>query len=56
MKQKLTLWALLFFSALGGFAQRFSSPIKPALLGFHYTLVDYNSPALIDSTSLRSRF
>jgi OOP family OmpA-OmpF porin len=56
MKQKLTIWALLFFSASGAFAQRFSSPIKPSLVGFHYTLVDYNSPKLIDSTSLSHAF
>ncbi|MEP6615726.1 MAG: thrombospondin type 3 repeat-containing protein, partial [Ginsengibacter sp.] len=56
MKQKLTIWALLFFAASGSFAQRFSSPIKPSLVGFHYTLVDYNSPARIDSTSLSDVF
>jgi OmpA-OmpF porin, OOP family len=56
MKQKLTLWAILFFAVSGALAQRFSSPIKPSLVGFHYTLVDYNSPGRIDSTSLNEVF
>ena len=37
-------------------AQRFTSPVKPSLLGFHYALVDYNSPTEIDTTSLSSVF
>ncbi len=55
MKQKLTLLALIFLSATT-FAQKFLSPKKPALLGFHYSLVDNNSPKAIDSTSLKDVF
>ncbi len=37
-------------------AQRFLSPVKPSLIGVHFALVDYNSPAQIDSTSLKDVF
>ncbi len=57
MKQKLTLlFALVVLTWTGVFSQRFKSPIKPALAGFHFTLVDYHSPNRIDSTSLREVF
>ncbi len=53
MKQKLTILFLILFASFTTIAQRFTSPVKPALLGFHYALVDYNSPNEIDSTSLK---
>ena len=37
-------------------AQKFTSPVKPALLGFHFALADYNSPTEIDTTSLSRVF
>ena len=56
MKQKLTLMFLLFSITANVFSQKFSSEVKPALLGFHFTLVDYNSPTRIKNTSLDSTF
>src|SRR5436309_2990331 len=56
MKQKLTLMFLLLLSTASLFAQRFASEVKPSLLGFHFTLVDYNSPTRIKNTSLDSTF
>ncbi len=56
MKQKL---AYIFLMVCLGFmtaAQKFTSPVKPALLGFHFALADYNSPTEIDSTSLSHVF
>jgi outer membrane protein OmpA-like peptidoglycan-associated protein len=53
MKQKLTLIFLLFTSVLSVSAQKFPYSTKPALIGLHYTLVDYNSPTLIKNTSLK---
>ena len=53
MKQKLTLIFLLFISAFCVSAQKFPYSTKPALIGLHYTLVDYNSPTLIKNTSLK---
>ena len=52
MKQKLTITFLMLCTGFAAFSQRFSSPIKPSLLGFHYALVDYNSPTEIKNTSL----
>src|SRR5215210_6493504 len=56
MKQKLTVMFLLCLSTGALFAQKFLSPKKPALIGLHFTLVDYNSPKFIDSTSLKNAF
>jgi OOP family OmpA-OmpF porin len=56
MKQKLTYIFLMICLGYTAMAQRFSSPVKPALLGFHYALADYNSPTEIDTTSLSSVF
>ncbi len=56
MKQKLVL--LFFMVGIGftGIAQMFTSPVKQSLIGFHYGLVDYNSPSAIDTSSLNSVF
>ncbi|MEP6926290.1 MAG: OmpA family protein [Ginsengibacter sp.] len=56
MKQKLTFLFLMISLSFTVIAQKFTSPIKPALLGFHYGLVDYNSPNEIDTTSLSRVF
>ena len=52
MKQKLTIIFLMSCMSYTVMAQRFSSPLKPSLIGLHYSLVDYNSPTQIDTTSL----
>ena len=52
MKQRLTFFFLLIGMGFTTMAQKFTSPVKPALIGFHFSLVDYNSPTEIDSTSL----
>ena len=54
MTQKLTIIFAMIFLSYSVSAQNFSSPIKPALLGIHYALVDYNSPTQIDTTSLKN--
>jgi OOP family OmpA-OmpF porin len=54
MKQKLTFIIVMICMGFTTTAQKFSSPVKPGLFGFHYSLVDYNSPNEIDSTSLSS--
>ena len=56
MKQKLTIIFLLCSLGCSVLGQKFSSPVKPSLIGFHYALVDYNSPTEIDTTSLSDVF
>jgi hypothetical protein len=56
MKQKLTIIFLVCSLGYSTMAQKFSSPVKPSLIGFHYALVDYNSPTEIDTTSLSDVF
>ena len=56
MKQKLTYIFLMICLGYTTMAQKFSSPVKPSLIGFHYALVDYNSPTEIDTTSLSDVF
>ena len=56
MKQKLTIFFLMICVNFTIMAQRFTSQVKPALFGFHYGFVDYNSPNEIDSTSLSKVF
>src|SRR5258706_2578077 len=56
MKQKLTLGIMLLLLGAHSFSQKFAYEVKPSLLGFHYSLVDYNSPTLIKNTSLSSTF
>ncbi|MEO8764523.1 MAG: OmpA family protein [Ginsengibacter sp.] len=52
MKQRLTCLLLIICLAATAMAQKFTSPIKPSLIGFQFSLADYNSPHEIDSTSL----
>ena len=56
MKKKLTIVFFILFIGISTIAQKFTSPVKPSLLGFHYTLVDYNSPNRIDTSSLKDVF
>ena len=44
MKQKLTIAFIIFCLNYSASAQKFLSPVKQSLLGFHFALVDYNSP------------
>lgn len=56
MNKKITLVFVICFICVSASAQKFTSPVKPSLFGFHYSLVDYNSPNQIDSTSLKDVF
>lgn len=56
MKLKLTITFLIFCLSYSAFAQKFLSPVKQSLIGFHFALVDYNSPNQIDTTSLKQVF
>jgi OmpA-OmpF porin, OOP family len=56
MKKKLTIIVLMVCAGFTSMAQKYSSPVKPSLLGFHYALVDYNSPTEIHNTSLSDVF
>lgn len=56
MKQKLTAAFLIIFLSYSASAQKFVSPVKQSLIGFHFALVDYNSPSQIDTTSLKQVF
>ena len=56
MKRKLTIIFLVFCISYSASAQKFLSPVKQSLIGFHFALVDYNSPTQIDTTSLKQVF
>jgi len=56
MKRKLVIAFLVFVISNSALAQNFLSPVKQSLIGFHYALVDYNSPTQIDTTSLKQVF
>jgi len=56
MKRKLAITFLAFSMSYSLLAQNFLSPVKQSLVGFHYALVDYNSPTQIDTTSLKQVF
>ncbi|HVZ96479.1 MAG TPA: OmpA family protein [Chitinophagaceae bacterium] len=56
MKRKILIAFLIICLSNGLKAQNFSSSVKPSLIGFHYALVDYNSPTAIDTTSLKQVF
>jgi OOP family OmpA-OmpF porin len=56
MKRKLAIIFLVFCISYSASAQKFLSPVKQSLIGFHYALVDYNSPNQIDTTSLKQVF
>lgn len=56
MNKKITLLFIIYYICISVSAQKFTTPIKPSLFGFHYSLVDYNSPNQIDSSSLKDVF
>src|SRR4026209_497151 len=56
MKQKLTYIFLMGCLGYSTMAQKFTSPVKPSIIGFHYGVVDYTSPTEIKNTSLSDVF
>lgn len=56
MNKKFTIALFAWLLSLPVIAQQFISSTKPSLIGFHFSLVDYNSPNRIDSTSLKDVF
>lgn len=56
MRPKILLSFFIFCVSNSVMSQKFLSPVKPSLIGFHYALVDYNSPNQIDTTSLKQVF
>lgn len=56
MKKNFTFTLLVIFFCIPAFAQKFISDTKPSLIGFHFSLVDYNSPTLIKQSSLSKVF
>lgn len=56
MLTKFILFLISLFPCFVSCAQKFTSAVKPPIIGFHFSLVDYNSPNRIDTSSIKEVF